>query len=277
MTLDPGLGGSTLVNTASLASAPPAARPRTPIPTNNSSSISQPVASRSDIALLKQITSGPIVAGAQVTYLISAGNRGPSTARNLVLSDPVPAGTTLVSATASADGTCQPAATVTCSWPLVPPGPAGDPAATRTVTIVVAVPSGAAVGSIVTNTASIRSDSFDNNPVTASSTASAPVTAAADLSATKTVLSGSPVAGGQVRWQVVVSNAGPSDADRGRAGRQPTGRGHLHREQHRDRDLRDRLRQVPAPCTATSAPCRRAAPSRSRWTAPWPLTCPPAP
>ena len=38
------------------------------------------------------------------------------------------------------------------------------------------------------------------------------MTAAADLSAVKTVLSGSPVAGGQVRWQIVVGNAGPSDA-----------------------------------------------------------------
>ena len=204
---DPGLGGSTLVNTAAVASAPATGSP-TPDPDadNNTSSIGQPVAARSDITLLKQITSGPIVAGAPVSYLLTMSNGGPSNARNMVLTDAVPAGTSLVSATASDDGTCQPGAVVTCGWPLVPVG------TKRTVALVVAVPPAAVVGSVITNTATVRSDSFDNNPATATATAAGPVTASADISAVKTVLSGSPVAGGQVRWQVLIANAGPSDA-----------------------------------------------------------------
>ena len=95
---------------------------------------------------------------------------------------------------------------MTCLWSLVPVG------ASRTVTLVVAVPSRHVVGSIITNTATTRSDSFDNNPATATATATGPVTASADVSAVKSVLSGSPVAGGQVRWQILVGNAGPSDA-----------------------------------------------------------------
>ena len=205
--LDPGLGGSTLVNAATVLSAPAAGAPTAdPDPTNNTSSVSQPVAARSDLTLVKQITSGPIVAGGQVGYRVTVSNGGPSDARNLVLADPVPAGTALVSATASDDGTCQPAAVVSCGWPLVPVG------GSRTVTVLVTVPSGAVAGSIISNTATVRSDSFDNDPGTATATVSAPVTTAADLSAVKAVLSGSPVAGGQVRWQVVVGNAGPSDA-----------------------------------------------------------------
>ena len=48
------------------------------------------------------------MAGANVTYQMTMRNGGPSNARNMVLTDPVPVGTTLVSATASDDGTCQP-------------------------------------------------------------------------------------------------------------------------------------------------------------------------
>jgi len=205
--LDPGLGGSTLVNTAAVASAPATGSPTSdPDTSDNTSSVSQPVAARSDVTLTKQITSGPIVAGAPVSYLMTIRNGGPSNARNMALTDPIPAGTSLVSATASDDGTCQPGAVVTCGWPLVPVG------SSRTIMLVVAVPSSALVGSIVTNTATVRSDSFDNNPATATATATGPVTASADITAVKSVLSGSPVAGGQVRWQIQVGNAGPSDA-----------------------------------------------------------------
>jgi len=205
--LDPGLGGSTLVNTASVASAPTTGNPTPdPVSGNNSSAISQPVAARSDVSLTKQITSGPIVAGSQISYLMTATNSGPSSARNLVLTDPIPAGTTLVSATASNDGTCQPGTPVVCSWPLVPVG------TSRTVTLIVALPSSATPPATITNAASVRSDSFDNNPATASATVTGPVTTSADISAVKSVVSGSPVAGGQVRWQVLVGNTGPSDA-----------------------------------------------------------------
>ena len=64
----------------------------------------------------------------------------------------------------------------------------------------------------LTNTATASSNSFDNDPAGATSTVSDPVTSSADLSAVKSVLSGNPVAGGQVKWQIVVHNAGPSQA-----------------------------------------------------------------
>ena len=55
-----------------------------------------------------QITkSGPAnaVIGGQISYSLTVKNNGPSNATNVVVSDPVPAGTTLVSATPS-QGTC---------------------------------------------------------------------------------------------------------------------------------------------------------------------------
>ena len=201
------IGGTALANTATVASAPTSGT-ATPDPNtgNNSSSVSQKVATRSDLSLTKAITSGPIVAGSTVTYQLVATNNGPSDTTNLVLSDPLPAGTSLVTANASGGGACQLTDPVVCSWPSVA---AGDQ---RTVTLSVAVPASAAVGSVVTNTATITSDNLNTTPETSTATASGPVTASADVSVVKTLLSGNPVAGGTATWQMVVQNAGPSQA-----------------------------------------------------------------
>ena len=201
------IGGTTLANTATVASAPTSGAP-TPDPNtgNNSSGVSQKVATRSDLSLTKAITSGPIVAGSTVTYQLVATNNGPSDTTNLVLSDPLPTGTSLVTANASAGGACQLTDPVVCSWPSVV---AGDQ---RTVTLSVAVPASATVGSVVTNTATVTSDNLNTTPETSTATASGPVTASADVSVVKTLLSGNPVAGGAVTWQLVVQNAGPSQA-----------------------------------------------------------------
>ena len=133
--LDPGIGGTRLTNTATVASAPSTGSPTAdPDLTNNSSSASQNVAARSDLTMLKTRTSGAVVAGGTVSYLLTVTNTGPSNANNFTVTDPipqVPTGTTLVSATASGDGSCttvnvlQPDAvtlvpTLVCTWSLVP-------------------------------------------------------------------------------------------------------------------------------------------------------------
>ena len=225
--LDPGLGGTTLTNTATIASAPATGAP-TPDPdlSNNTSSASQSVQAVSDLTLVKTRTSGAVVAGGTVSYLLTGTNVGPSNAKNFTVTDPiplVPTGTTLVAAMASGDGSCatvqvlQPdrvtiIPTVVCKWPLVTVG------GIRTVALTLAIPSAAAASDPVdhatwlTNTATATSDSFDNHSPGATDTVSDPVTTSADLSATKSVLSGSPVAGGQVKWQILVHNSGPSQA-----------------------------------------------------------------
>ncbi len=129
--LDPGIGGTRLTNTATIASAPTTGSPTAdPDPSNNSSSASQNVAARSDLTMLKTRTSGAVVAGGTVSYLLTATNTGPSNANNFTVSDPipqVPTGTALVSAQPSGDGSCstvkvlQPDAvtlvpTLVCTW-----------------------------------------------------------------------------------------------------------------------------------------------------------------
>ncbi|MTD14814.1 DUF11 domain-containing protein [Nakamurella sp. YIM 132087] len=199
--LDPDLGGSRLTATASVSSQTP-----DPVSGNNSSSVTQAVAARSDLQVTKTVTGGAPVAGGTVEYRITVTNPGPSTARNPVVTDRIPAGTTFVSATASDDGSCRPGEVLTCRWPSMAVG------ATRAVTLVLAVPSDTAPGTAISNTASAASDSFDNSPATATATADTTVTTSADLSVRKTVLSGNPVAGGSVQWQIVVRNLGPSAA-----------------------------------------------------------------
>ena len=57
----------------------------------------------------------PVYAGTNLSYAVTISNQGPSTATGLTLSDVLPSGVTLVSAT-TANGTCTTAgATVTCA------------------------------------------------------------------------------------------------------------------------------------------------------------------
>ncbi len=201
------IGGTTLANAATVTSAPTSgAATSDPNTGNNSSTVSQKVATRSDLSLTKKITSGAVVAGSTVSYQMTATNNGPSDAINMVLSDPLPSGTTLVNANASDGGSCQLANPVVCSWPSVTNG------ASRTVGLAVTVPPSATVGDTVTNTATVTSDNLNTTPDASTATAAGPVTASADVSVVKTLLSGNPVAGGAATWQLVVHNAGPSQA-----------------------------------------------------------------
>ncbi|WP_353648310.1 LPXTG cell wall anchor domain-containing protein [Nakamurella sp. A5-74] len=204
------LGGRILTNAASATSAPStgAATPD-PTPANDSSTVSQIVSARSDLLLTKTITSGPVVAGQDVTYRVTLANRGPSDAANAYINDAVPAGTTYQSATASGGGSCSTVGAgsdlvIGCTWDTIPNG------ATRTADITFRVPADLAAGGTVTNTVTGGSDSSDPTPNTA--TVPGTVTYTADLVTTKTLLSGQPVAGGPVRWQITVVNNGPSTA-----------------------------------------------------------------
>lgn len=101
--------------------------------------------------------------GGMVTYIITVSNGGPANATNVVVSDPLPAGETLVSATPS-QGTCG-APAVTCSL-----GPIAN-GLSASVTIVANVT--AATGTTVANTATVIGDQPDPTAGNNSSTTSA--------------------------------------------------------------------------------------------------------
>jgi uncharacterized repeat protein (TIGR01451 family) len=89
--------GTSVTNTASVSSS---VTPD-PVATNNSATVTTPFgAAGADLTILK---TGPASAttGSSITYTITVTNNGPSTGTSIVVSDPTPAGLTLVSAGAN--------------------------------------------------------------------------------------------------------------------------------------------------------------------------------
>jgi uncharacterized repeat protein (TIGR01451 family) len=186
--------GATLSNTAAVA---PPAGVTDPDSSNNQGTAGTAVNAAADVSVIK---SGPATAtpGSNVTYTLVVSNAGPSTAAQLSLSDPTPAGLSFV----SADAPC--AGGFPCNL--------GDLAASASVTVHVtyAIPPGQ-TGSIV-NTATVTGPTPDPNSNDNTSTATTGLSASADVSVTKTGPATTSAAG-TISYTLVVSNAGPSDAN----------------------------------------------------------------
>ena len=96
--------GSTVTNTATVTSTTP-----DPNPGNNTATVATTVtAPGADLSVTKTAP-GTVVQGANLVYTLTVSNAGPGDAANALLSDPLPAGTTFVSAAQ----TSGPAATLT--------------------------------------------------------------------------------------------------------------------------------------------------------------------
>ncbi len=157
-----------------------------------------PLEGNADVAVT---VSGPAsaTAGSNVSYTLGVRNNGPATASNVVLSDPAPAGLTLVSVNGSG------CTSLPCTFPELV---AGD---VRTVTATFAVSSGFDTTTSISNVASVTSSVADSTPSNNSATATTPVTSNVDLSLQMT--GPSIVArGSNVTYAITLSNAGPSTA-----------------------------------------------------------------
>src|SRR5207244_1120837 len=106
---------------------------------NNSATFDTTVSTSADVSITK---TGPatVTAGTDVTYTITTTNNGPSDAQSVLVSDTLPANTTLVSFMQTAGA------------PVGGPLPAG---ASQQFVLVVHVTAGAANGSTLTNTAQV--------------------------------------------------------------------------------------------------------------------------
>ena len=196
-TVDPSAEGI-LVNTAVVSSPTP-----DPDPENNTDTAETPVAGQADLLVVKLASPKPVVPGELLTYTVSISNAGPSTAAEVLLSDPVPAA--LDNVVYSIDGgvTFQPW-TGSLGLGSLPPGDV------RLVLLRGRVRPSAA-GTIV-NTATVSSPTPDPDPANNTSTDETEVEERADLAVVKSA-SPSPVpAGGVLTYTVVVSNRGPGDA-----------------------------------------------------------------
>ncbi|KQS17040.1 hypothetical protein ASG05_05700 [Frigoribacterium sp. Leaf186] len=186
-----------LTNTASIVS--PTSDPDT---TNNSASADVTVEQDADLAVTKTATPSPAVAGGPITFTITTTNNGPSIARAVVTSDPLPA--TITDAAASDDCSIVDGVVI-CQLGDLAPGVSS----VRTVTAT--VPAGGA-GVDIVNTASTTSATPDGNAANDQATVTVPVTASADVSVVKAAASTTVRQGQPVQYTVTASNAGLSDA-----------------------------------------------------------------
>ncbi|MFN8168623.1 MAG: hypothetical protein U0S36_07540 [Candidatus Nanopelagicales bacterium] len=192
----PAQGGS-LTNTATVSSAT-----ADPDLANNTSSVTTGVGALADLSITK---SGPatVVAGGSVAYLLAVANAGPSDAADVTVTDTLPAGLVLVSATGSGWSCAAVASTVTCTRPSLATGTSAP-----LVTVVATAPDQPAT---LVNTAAVTSTTADPDTSNNADSASTDVTASADLALTKS----GPLtvdAGASISYVLTVSSNGPSDA-----------------------------------------------------------------
>jgi len=197
--------GTVLTNNATVTSAAGEANPG-----DETGTATTTVAASSDLSLTKTDSPDPVTAGNNLTYQITLTNNGPSNAASASFTDTLPAGTTFVSLSTTGAWSCTTPAigatgTVACTNPSF--GVTVD-----FFTIVVNVDSSVAVGTVLSNTASISSATTDANTGNESDTATTTVATSADLSVTKTDSPDPVTAGNNLTYTITVDNAGPSNA-----------------------------------------------------------------
>jgi uncharacterized repeat protein (TIGR01451 family) len=170
-----------------------------PTPDDNTASLATTVLAAADLSIEMADAPDPVLVGQHLTYTLAIANQGPSEADQVVVTDTLPGGVSLVSITPSQGG---------CVGTVCSLGPIAS-ANQASVTIVV-IPQNAG---IITNVAMANSATFeltpDNN--TASITTTVLVTAT-DLSIDM-VDAPDPVTAGQpLTYTLAVANHGPSDS-----------------------------------------------------------------
>lgn len=181
-----------------------------PNPTNDSDDDNTGIDVESDLSITKTLLTNPVVAGEDVTYRLRVHNGGPSVAPGTIkVGDALPTGLTYVSASGGPSWSCSHAAgVITCEHA----GNLGVGDDAPDITVVAHVASG--IGQVTPiNAASVTGPMIDPDPGNNTDHEPTPVTEEAEISVTKTRTSANPaVAGGTATFEVVVSNAGPSDA-----------------------------------------------------------------
>ncbi len=168
---------------------------------NNMVSEDTTVIAIADLSITKADSVDPVIAGTQLTYTIDVSNAGPSTAVNVVVTDNLPAGVSLVSTSGCAE---DPSGAPTCSLGDI----AGGGSASYTITVDVDED----FTGTLSNTASVTSATNDPNTGNNSATETTVVNAEADLSITKADNADPVVADDPLTYTINVSNAGPSTA-----------------------------------------------------------------
>ncbi len=163
-----------------------------------------------DLQIEKTVGSPTVTAGNQVTYTLQVTNNGPATSNNVVVVDNLPDFMTIVSVTATPDGTVTQTGNATGEIQVTYPSLASG--ATRTITVVASVPAGQAAQADVINSATVDGDGVDTNTQNDSDQVEVDVVRSAVLTITKTDAPDPTAIGQPLNYQIIVTNTGPSTA-----------------------------------------------------------------
>ena len=200
-TVDPGQL-DTLPNSATVT---PGATPD-PLADNNTATDSPVVVGPvADLAVTKTHDAKAVKIGNDLAFTIGVHNNGPSDARGVVITDPMPKGITAVSATGTGWACTVTASKVRCTWTDVTFGPG----ASSTITVIGHV--AAAAYPSVTNTVTVSSSTPDSLAINNSAADVIAVPALADLSISKKLV-GELAVGKQATYRLTVRNNGPTEA-----------------------------------------------------------------
>ena len=166
----------------------------------NSGSDGGGVSGLADLSMTKSAEPAVVTNGGEVTYTLNVRNAGPSSADNVMVSDPIPPVSYSNVEVTSSQGSCD--TSVSCSLGNV------EPDSTVTITITATV---IARDTTLTNTASVSSATPDPEPSNNSDSASVVVPGTADLAIEKTGLA-NPTEGGPDSFTVTVTSKGPDIA-----------------------------------------------------------------
>jgi len=196
------ISGTMLENTVNLTSTTPLV-PSSVLTDTDSTPVVEPELLPADLAINKNVTPSMAIAGQDIiTYTLSITNYGPATAINAEVFDTLPTGLSFIQAIAS-QGFCT--GDVLCSIGTMAPNQS------ELVTITAIVNSNVISGTVIDNTAIIRSSHPDSNPDNNISEKPLDVIGEADIAIQKTNATNPVTAGEQLLYTLQITNYGPSD------------------------------------------------------------------
>ena len=145
---------------------------------NNTATVTTMVSPQIDLAIVKSASPNPVIAGATLSYTLTASDLGPSDATGVTITDTLPAGVTYLSAASGQGTVSQSGGTVTVTVGNLNAG------TTATATILVTV-NPSTRGSI-TNTAVVAGNEQETNTANNTASVTTQVDPLDDLSITKT-------------------------------------------------------------------------------------------